>query len=76
MCSRQDDKHTNEQGWTTIEANKRKPKSKTSTFRAVSNLEAISPGSSTSVACFDWGNLVCLSTAIRDGWVKGQEVYC
>jgi hypothetical protein len=30
MCSRQDDKHTNEQGWTTIEANKRKPKSKTS----------------------------------------------
>jgi len=30
MCSRQDDKHTNEQGWTTIDANKRKPKSKTS----------------------------------------------
>jgi hypothetical protein len=30
MCSRQDDKHTNEQGWTTIDANKRKPKNKTS----------------------------------------------
>jgi hypothetical protein len=30
MCSRQDGKHTDEQGWTTIDANKPKPKSKTS----------------------------------------------
>jgi hypothetical protein len=30
MCSKQEGKHTNEQGWTTIEANKRKPKSKIS----------------------------------------------
>jgi hypothetical protein len=30
MCSRQEDKHTNKHGWTTIDVNsKRKPKSKT-----------------------------------------------
>lgn len=24
----------------------------------------------------DWGDLVCLYTTMRDGWVKGQEVNC
>jgi hypothetical protein len=38
MCSKQESKHTNEQGWTTIEAKKRKPKSKTSNKATIDSI--------------------------------------
>jgi hypothetical protein len=39
MCSRQEDKHTNDQEWTTIDANsKRKPKAKTSNTTAIDSI--------------------------------------
>jgi hypothetical protein len=38
MCSRQEGKHTDEQGWTTIEAKKRKPNSKTSNKTTIDSI--------------------------------------
>jgi hypothetical protein len=39
MCSRQEDKHTNDQGWTTIDTNSnRKPKSKTNNNTTIDSI--------------------------------------